>query len=99
MREAEKVERLWFPFSSTSPVFFGEPPELDPARLIRVKFQSKLAQTLSQILQKAIGVRLILESQDDVVRVAHDHHLALRPLLAPDVHPEIETVVQVHVGE
>jgi len=36
MREAQKVERLGFPFSSTFPVFSGKPAEFDPARLIRV---------------------------------------------------------------
>src|SRR5215469_11204281 len=41
--KAQEVERLRFPFSSTSPVLFGEPAEFDPARLIRVEFQSKLS--------------------------------------------------------
>jgi len=47
MLEAQKIERLRFSFSSTFPVLFGEPAELDPARLIRVEFQSKLCQSLS----------------------------------------------------
>ena len=76
MREAQEVERLGFPFSSTAPVLFGEPPELDPARLIWVQFQAKLAQSLSQIFQKVIGVRLILESCDAVIGISDDHHLA-----------------------
>jgi len=41
MLEAQKIERFRFPFSSTFPVLFGKSPEFDPARLIRVKFQSK----------------------------------------------------------
>src|SRR5215475_5260591 len=44
--KAQEIERLRFPFSSTSPVLFGKPAEFDPARLIRVKFQSKLSQSL-----------------------------------------------------
>jgi len=36
VREAQKVERLRLPFSSTFPVLLGKPAELDPARLIRV---------------------------------------------------------------
>jgi hypothetical protein len=31
--------------------------------------------------------------------VTPDHHFALRILLAPDVHPEIESVVQVNIRE
>ena len=38
MLEAQEIERLGFPFSSTLPVLFGEPAELDPARLVRVQF-------------------------------------------------------------
>jgi hypothetical protein len=78
MREPQKVERLRFPFSSTASVLFGKPAELDPARLIWVQFQSKLAQSLSQTFQKAIGVRLILESQDDVVRIADKYDFCER---------------------
>lgn len=99
VREAQKVERLGLAFSSTFPVLFGESAELDPSRFIWVEFQSKLSQSLPKIFQKAIGVGLMLESYDDVVRVADDHHLALRILLAPDVHPEIESVVQVDIRQ
>jgi hypothetical protein len=46
-----------------------------------------------------ICVRLILESHDGVICESDYHHLALRMLPAPDVHPEIETVVQVNIRE
>ena len=36
VREAQKVERLRLPFSSSFPVLFGKPAEFDPARLIWV---------------------------------------------------------------
>ena len=36
VREAQKVERLRLPFSSSFPVFFGKPAEFDPARLVWV---------------------------------------------------------------
>ena len=36
VREAQEVERLRLSFSSSFPVLFGKPAELDPARLIRV---------------------------------------------------------------
>src|SRR5438128_6750657 len=77
----------------------AKPTELNPARLVRMELQPKLSQTLPQVLQKVICVRLILESRDGVIRETDDHHLALRILLAPDVHPEIESVVQVNIRE
>jgi hypothetical protein len=45
MLEAQEIERLGFVFSSTFPVFFGKPPELDPARLFWMQLQSKLFQS------------------------------------------------------
>src|SRR5215469_982317 len=91
--KAQEIERLGFPFSPTFPVLFGVPPEFDPARLIRVKFQTKLSQSFPKIFQKAIRVRLILESRDAVIGISDDYHFASRPLLTPDVPPEIESVV------
>jgi hypothetical protein len=44
--KAQEIERLRFPFSPTSPVLFGKPAELDPARLIRVQLQSEHCQSL-----------------------------------------------------
>jgi len=44
VREAQKVERLGLSFSSPFPARFGRPPELDPARLVGMQFQSKLPQ-------------------------------------------------------
>src|SRR5271157_1309242 len=36
VRESQKVERFRFAFPSLFPIRFGEAPELDPARLVRV---------------------------------------------------------------
>src|ERR1700691_5312897 len=100
MREAKEVEGLRLAFSSSFPILFGIPPELDPARLFRVQLQSELPQPFSQALAKTICVRTPLEAEDDVVRIAEDDHLlASRTLLAPDVHPEIEHIVEVDVGK
>jgi hypothetical protein len=55
VREAQKIERLGLAFPSPSPVRFGIPPELDPARLVGMEFQSKLPQPFPQVLQKAVG--------------------------------------------
>lgn len=62
MRESQKVERLWLTFPSSFPVLFGEPPELDPARLVWMEFQPKLPQPFPEILQEAICFRLVLSS-------------------------------------
>jgi hypothetical protein len=99
MREAKEVEGLGFAFPSSFPVLFGIPPELDPARLIRVQLQSELPQPFSQALAKTVCVRTPLEAEDDVIRIAEDDHLASRTLLAPDIHPEIEHIVEIDIDK
>src|SRR6516225_280063 len=99
MREAKEVEGLRLAFPSSFPVLFGVPPELDPARLVRMQFQSELPQPFTQLLAKTVCVGSPLEPEDDVIRIAEDDHLASRILLAPDVHPEIEHIVEIDVGK
>jgi hypothetical protein len=41
---------------------FGEPPELDPARLVWMELQSKLSQSFPKVLQETICFCLVLES-------------------------------------
>src|SRR6266404_4007930 len=67
VRESQKVERLGLTFPSACPVRLGTPPELDPARLIGVQFQSKLPQPLPEVLQEAVGFGLVLEPEDGIV--------------------------------
>jgi len=62
MREPQKVERLGLPFPPSFPVLFGEPPELDPARLVWMEFQPKLPQPFPEILQKTVCFRSVLET-------------------------------------
>jgi len=90
MREAQEAERFGLAFSSLLPVEFSKSSELDPARLIWMQFQSKVLQPFREMFPEAVCVGLILKPQDDVVRVPYDNHLALRPFLAPDVHPEVK---------
>ena len=99
MREAQKVKRLWLTFSSPLPVLFGKSPEFDPARLLWMKFQSELLQPIPEIPQEPVCLGSVVEAQDSVIRLADNHNLALRPFLAPDIHPEVETVVQINVRE
>ena len=63
MRESQKIERLGLPFSSLIPVVLGKPPELNPARLVWVQFQSELTQPFPKLHQEAVCVGQMLKSQ------------------------------------
>ena len=56
-------------------------------------------QPLAHLVQEAPGVDLVLESDDKVVGIAHDDHIARGLAPSPARGPEVEGVVQVDVGK
>ena len=77
----------------------GEPPELDQPGLVRVQLQPELREPLAKIGQEPLGVLPMLEPDDEVVREPHDDHVTAREPAPPPVGPQVEDVVEVHVGE
>ena len=61
--------------------------------------QRKLPQPLAHLVQEAPGVDMVLESDDEVVGIAHDDHIAGGLAPSPARGPEVECVVQVDVGK
>src|SRR5579863_5252665 len=88
-----------FPSPPAFAIRFGIPPELDSARFVRVKIQSELPQSFSHGLAKTIRIRFPLEPENDVIRIADDDHVALRMFSTPDVHPKVERVMEIDIGE
>jgi hypothetical protein len=48
---------------------------------------------------KAFGVFHVLETDNDVVRVTDDHHLASGLALSPALRPKVEGVMEVDVRQ
>src|SRR6516162_9725572 len=61
--------------------------------------QRELLQPRAHDLQEASGLGLVLESDDEIVGIAHDDHVARGLTPSPALSPEIEDVVQVDVGK
>src|SRR5437867_539620 len=99
MREAEKVEGLRFPVATPSPGPLRVAAELDEPRLVGVQRQPELREPLAQLGEEPLGLLPMLESHDEVVREAHQHHISVRLLRPPPLDPEIEHVVQIDVGQ
>ena len=90
VREAQEVERLRLAFSSSFPVWFGKPPELDPARFFWMQFQPKLLQPFPEVLPEN---GLLPPDAGNLGRY-HPHSARRSRRLAPvscaTLHPEIE---------
>ena len=99
MREAEERKGFRLPLPPPLPVSFGKLPELDQPRLFRMQFQTELGQPFSKLAEKAFGFCPAFETYHKIVGIADDNHLAHSHFLAPGIYPQIENVVQVHVGE
>src|SRR5579872_4939506 len=99
MRKAQKIERLGFLLPTLFPVTFCMTPELNQARLVRVKFEAELPHALPQIPEKPLCIVPTLESHDGVVHIANHDYLPARTLLPPCFHPQIEYVMQVDVSQ
>ena len=99
VRETQEIKRFRLAFPSSFPVLLGKSPELDPARLVWVKFQPELPQPFPKCLQETIRVGSMLKSEHIVVRIADDNHFPLRALLAPGIHPQVEHVMQINIRQ
>jgi len=75
------------------------PPELDQPGFVGMQFQPELRKSLSKVGQEPLCVILILEASGEIVREAHDDHVAARVAFPPPLDPQVEDVVQVHVSE
>jgi hypothetical protein len=64
-----------------------------------MQFQTEARETFTQSGQESLGLGAAFESHDEVVRVAHDDHVAAHSPLPPPLDPKIEHVMQVQVGQ
>src|SRR5438552_7404395 len=99
VREAKKVERLRFPFSPPLSILSRIATELDNARFLGMQFQLELGEAFRQLLVEPLGFRWVLKTHDEVIGPADDNHVAFGFCLAPVLHPEVEHVVQIDVGQ
>src|SRR5579862_9261817 len=99
VREPEERECFRLSLPSLPSTGRGKAPEFDQSRFLRMNLQSELCQPLLKVSQKSFGVRPVLKSDDEIVGVANYNHVALRDFLSPYLDPEVEYIVQVHVGQ
>jgi hypothetical protein len=92
--EAEKVERFRFTLTPLGSAFGRIATELDQAGFLRVELQSEFEKPVPEFSETAFRVVLLLEPDDEIIRVPDDDHIARCPALSPVRNPEVENVVQ-----
>jgi hypothetical protein len=99
VRESQKVERFRFVQSASGSPSRIMAAEFEQARLLWMQLQAKLFHPLPECFQKAAGFPFVLETDNDVVGIAHQDDFPSGVLAAPAVRPEVEHVVQVDIGQ
>lgn len=75
------------------------PAKLDQSGLFRVEAQRELSEPFSQVIQETLRILPVLETDNTIVAITHDDHVAGCMALAPLLNPKIVDVVQISVGE
>jgi len=99
VRKTEEVEGLRLALALPSETLFGKSPEGNQPCLPLVQFQPIFRKPLPEHPGHPLGVLLMLEAGDEVVRVADEVYFSPHPRLHHRLHPFVEDVVQVHVGQ
>ena len=81
------------------PVTGGIAPELNQPGLLRVEFQAELRQPLLEVLKEPHGIGSLLEAHHKIVGITNDDDIALCRFPAPDNRPQVEHIVEIHVGD
>src|ERR1700747_3746541 len=97
--ETQEVEGLRFAESAPLAAFRRKAPELDDPGLLGIQRQRKLLQPITHLVQEAPGIVLMLETDDEIVGIAHDDHITRGLAPSPACGPEVEGIVQVDVGK
>lgn len=99
MNEAQEGEGLGFSRATSLPTQSREPAKLDQPRLAFVKRHAKLPNRSLKSEKHFFRIILVVEANNEIVGIAHDHNSAAYIASTPLMNSQIEHVVQKDVGE
>jgi hypothetical protein len=97
--EAEEVEGLRPPQATRPPFCGNEFAEGDQARFVGVEVECKPSEAFLQIVEELGRISLALETNDCIVGITHDDHVARRLAPPPGLDPQIIDIVEVDVRQ
>src|SRR6476661_895761 len=99
VRETQEGERLRLAQPPRPTTFGRVASEFDQPRLVRVQLQTELGEPVAKRGKEPVGVVTMLKPDGEIVRETHDNDVAARLVVSPPIDPQVEDVVQIHVGE
>jgi hypothetical protein len=99
MGETQEIEGLRPAFPPKTTAVSRKASELDEPGLIGMKAKAESGQAIPEVIQKTQGLPAVLESQDKVVGVPDDDHIASSKTTTPMMRPEVQDIVKVHVSQ
>ncbi|HEV3062600.1 MAG TPA: hypothetical protein VGY48_30415 [Vicinamibacterales bacterium] len=99
MREAQKIKRFRLALAVLPSVVGCVAPEFNQARFVRVELQPEPAQAVLPVVEKPLGVGVMLEPKHNIIGIADDDHVARSLTFAPALDPEIEDIVQIDIRQ
>src|SRR6202022_1125521 len=95
--QPQEIERLRLALAPLCPASGSISAELKEAGLFRVPAEGVLFQALLEIGLETLRILPVLESNDCIIGIPHDDHIALCVARTPLLDPEIVDVMKVHI--
>jgi hypothetical protein len=99
VREPEEVERLRFTKTPLVTPSCRVSTELDQACLVRMHRQPELLHARAHLRQESLRIVQSLEADYAVVGVSNNDHVPTGVAVSPLLRPQVEDIMQVHVGQ
>ena len=99
VRETQEGERFRLAQPPRLTTFGRVAAEFDQPRLVRVKLQTELGEPAAKRGKEPVGVVTMSKPDGEIVRETHDNDVAARLVASPPIDPQVEDVMQVHIGE
>jgi hypothetical protein len=93
----QKIERLRLALAPLRPASCSISAELEEAGPFRVQAERELCQAFLEINQETLRILPVLKTNDCVIGLPHDDHIALCVARTPLLDPEIVDVMKVHI--
>lgn len=97
--KSKKVESFRSAFAALFTTFDRITTELDQARFAFVQLQVELGEPRAEFIQTRRRLAVVLETDHEVVRITHYHHIAAAAVFPPPLDPQVKHIMQVHVGK